>query len=98
MVVTSSVAAVMSDLSRPAGTQYTEADWNEDSVKEVEKKGKDTAPQQSYRASKTLAEKALWGAWAPGRACRGGRAGTYAQISSRRRSHHGTPRRSTRPL
>jgi hypothetical protein len=52
----------MSDLSRPAGTLYTEADWNEDSVKEVETKGKDTAPSQSYRASKTLAEKALWGA------------------------------------
>ena len=63
MVVTSSVAAVMSDLSRPTGTQYTEADWNEDSVKEVEKKGKDTAPPQSYRASKTLAEKALWGVY-----------------------------------
>jgi len=62
VVVTSSVAAVMSDLSRPAGTLYTEADWNEDSVKEVETKGKDTAPSQSYRASKTLAEKALWGA------------------------------------
>jgi len=53
----------MSTNSKPPGTQYTEADWNEDSTKEVEQKGKDTPGSESYRASKTLAEKALWGEW-----------------------------------
>ena len=61
IVITSSVAAVMSTSSKPPGTQYTEADWNEDSIKEVEQKGKDTPGSESYRASKTLAERALWG-------------------------------------
>lgn len=51
----------MSTSSKPPGTQYTEADWNEDSIKEVEQKGKDTPGSESYRASKTLAERALWG-------------------------------------
>jgi hypothetical protein len=50
----------MSTSSKPPGTQYTEADWNEDSIKEVEQKGKDTPGSESYRASKTLAERALW--------------------------------------
>jgi len=39
---------------------YTEKDWNMDSVKQVEEEGVDAEGGDSYRASKTLAEKALW--------------------------------------
>lgn len=59
VVVTSSVAAVL-DGSKPAGTIYTENDWNVSSLKAVEEKGKDAAGGDKYRASKTLAEKAAW--------------------------------------
>jgi len=60
VVITSSVAAVMSTHSRPAPFHYTEKDWNEDSVKQVEEKGVKADGGDSYRASKTLAEQALW--------------------------------------
>ncbi|QRV79239.1 D-lactaldehyde dehydrogenase [Ceratobasidium sp. AG-Ba] len=59
VVVTSSVAAIM-NTSKPTGTIYTENDWNELSVREVEEKGKGAAGGDKYRASKTLAEKAAW--------------------------------------
>lgn len=61
LVVTSSVASVMCSTSKPVGTHYTEKDWNEDSPKEVEEKGKETPAPTWYRASKTIAERALWG-------------------------------------
>lgn len=59
LVITSSVAAIL-DPSKPAGTIYTEDDWNTFSLNEVEKKGKGAAAMEKYRASKTLAEKAAW--------------------------------------
>ena len=45
---------------RVDGCSYTEKDWNEDSVKQVEEKGTEVAGSDSYRASKTMAEQALW--------------------------------------
>lgn len=52
LIITSSVAAIYSDLPKPQH-RYTEADWNE------------TATLQSnpYALSKTLAEKAAWDQW-----------------------------------
>ncbi|SCZ94692.1 BZ3500_MvSof-1268-A1-R1_Chr12-3g04049 [Microbotryum saponariae] len=58
VVITSSFAAVTNPYD-PVYT-FTEEDWNEFSPKELEKKGKDCDPFHSYRASKTLAEKAAW--------------------------------------
>ena len=40
--------------------RYTEKDWNQDSVKQVEEKGVKAEGFDSYRASKTLAEQAMW--------------------------------------
>ncbi|EJD38359.1 NAD(P)-binding protein [Auricularia subglabra TFB-10046 SS5] len=57
IVVTASMASVMEP--HPAPYIYSEKDWNETSVKEVETKGKDAADIDKYRASKMLAEKAL---------------------------------------
>ncbi|KAH6904336.1 D-lactaldehyde dehydrogenase [Coprinopsis sp. MPI-PUGE-AT-0042] len=39
---------------------YNENDWNEDSIREVEAKGRDATGMAKYQASKTLAEKAAW--------------------------------------
>ncbi|KAK0460564.1 D-lactaldehyde dehydrogenase [Desarmillaria tabescens] len=58
IVVTSSCAAI---LRSESGTiTLSEADWNEQSPKEVEEKGRDAPPIAKYRASKVLAEKAAW--------------------------------------
>jgi len=54
IVITSSVAAIMSPPSQP--TIYTEKDWNTVSIKEVEELGDKSTPIGMYRASKTLAE------------------------------------------
>ncbi|KAG8702660.1 methylglyoxal reductase (NADPH-dependent) gre2 [Ceratobasidium sp. 395] len=63
VVITPSAAAIV-DTSKPTETIFTEAincdDWNTFSTKEVEKKGKDAAGGDKYRASKTLAEQAAW--------------------------------------
>ncbi|TFK23744.1 D-lactaldehyde dehydrogenase [Coprinopsis marcescibilis] len=58
IVITSSCAAVIN--GTPTGVPYTEKDWNETSLKEVEEQGRKAAPMTKYRASKTLAEKAAW--------------------------------------
>jgi len=58
VVITSSFAAIMNP--KPDGSLYTESDWNEASIKVVESQGAATPPAESYRASKTLAEQALW--------------------------------------
>ncbi|KAI5474685.1 D-lactaldehyde dehydrogenase [Pseudohyphozyma bogoriensis] len=58
VAITSSNAAFFHP--HPPPYTITEKDWNTSSVAEVEAKGKDAAPQQSYRASKTLAERAAW--------------------------------------
>ena len=51
IVVTSSTAAVMDPPLKP--TTFSEKDWNMESVKEVEEKGKTSAPMEIYRASET---------------------------------------------
>jgi hypothetical protein len=57
IVVTSSCAAV---ISIGAGFRsYNETDWNEDSIKEIEFKGRDATGMAKYQASKTLAEKGM---------------------------------------
>ncbi|KEP49514.1 D-lactaldehyde dehydrogenase [Rhizoctonia solani 123E] len=58
VVYTSSAAAII-DEGKPLGTIFTDDDWNELSVKEVEEKGKN-AGKHKYRASKVLAERAAW--------------------------------------
>ncbi|KAF8878449.1 hypothetical protein BD779DRAFT_1554703 [Infundibulicybe gibba] len=55
VVVTSSCAAVLHVSSEPR--VFTEVDWNEQSVKEVEEQGSSAPNIAKYRASKTLAEK-----------------------------------------
>ena len=54
VVITSSMAAVLQS-GRPQKT-YTENDWNDQSSREVESKGKDALPIHKYRTSKVLAE------------------------------------------
>lgn len=39
------------------GHVYTDKDWNDYAVREVEKKGKDAAGKYKYRASKVLSER-----------------------------------------
>ncbi|KAI0367230.1 NAD-P-binding protein [Pilatotrama ljubarskyi] len=58
VVITSSCAAVLTPSSEPH--VFSEADWNEASIKEVQEKGRDAAGAAKYRASKTLAERAAW--------------------------------------
>ncbi|KAK7002479.1 D-lactaldehyde dehydrogenase [Favolaschia claudopus] len=58
VIITSSVAAVLSVPSSPQ--VFTEADWNDQAVKEVEEKGREASNAAKYRASKTLAERAAW--------------------------------------
>ncbi|OWT39011.1 D-lactaldehyde dehydrogenase [Cryptococcus neoformans var. grubii Br795] len=60
VVITSSVAAIMCPISKKSPFRYTEADWNVDSIPQVEEKGVEADGMHSYLASKTLAEKALW--------------------------------------
>ena len=55
IVITSSVAAVMSLVPKP--TVFSEKDWNLASIKEIQEKGNKSAPFTAYLASKTLAEK-----------------------------------------
>lgn len=58
VVVTSSIGAVIGAQAPPY--TYTEADWNETSLAEVKRLGKDTPGGHIYRASKTAAERAVW--------------------------------------
>ncbi|KAF7966124.1 hypothetical protein HWV62_39968 [Athelia sp. TMB] len=57
-VVTSSCAAVYADY--PDARVSSEKDWNEQAIEDVQQKGRDANPENKYRASKTLAEKAAW--------------------------------------
>lgn len=61
VVVTSSVAAIYGP-PKGDGYTYTERDWNDNAVEEIEKsKGsKDFNPMTAYRASKNAAERAAW--------------------------------------
>ncbi|KAI0759540.1 NAD(P)-binding protein [Trametes elegans] len=56
IVLTSSIKAVVGDQAKV----YTESDWNDHAVKQVETKGKDANKTDIYAASKTLAERAAW--------------------------------------
>ncbi|KAJ7813659.1 D-lactaldehyde dehydrogenase [Mycena olivaceomarginata] len=58
VVVTSSTAAVLHD--SPTPKVFSEADWDDQAVEEVEKKGRAASNAHKYRASKTLAERAAW--------------------------------------
>ena len=58
IVVTSSCAAVLTPLPDPH--VFSEEDWNDASVAEVEEKGRAATAIAKYRASKTLAERAAW--------------------------------------
>ena len=42
---------------------FSETDWNEASIVEVNEKGHAAASMAKYRASKTLAERAAWEFW-----------------------------------
>ncbi|CUA67932.1 Putative uncharacterized oxidoreductase YDR541C [Saccharomyces cerevisiae S288c] [Rhizoctonia solani] len=50
----------ISDTTKPAGTIYTDDDWNTSSVAQVEEKGRDAGGWDIYRASKVLAERTAW--------------------------------------
>jgi nucleoside-diphosphate-sugar epimerase len=58
VVITSSVAAVQQNVSEPK--VFTEVDWNEQAVDDVQKNGKSAQNPNKYMASKTLAERAAW--------------------------------------
>ncbi|KAJ7844935.1 NAD(P)-binding protein [Mycena olivaceomarginata] len=58
VVVTSSTAAVQYDSPNPR--VFSELDWDDPAVEEVEKKGRAASNVNKYRASKTLAERAAW--------------------------------------
>lgn len=58
VVVTSSCAAVIEP--QPTPTRLSEESWNNYSVKEIEEKGSAASAPDKYRASKTLAERAVW--------------------------------------
>ncbi|KAK7472035.1 hypothetical protein VKT23_000146 [Stygiomarasmius scandens] len=58
VVITSSTAAVLRVVTSP--TVFSEKDWNDQAIQEVEEKGRAVLNAVKYRASKTLAEKAAW--------------------------------------
>ncbi|KAJ3712421.1 hypothetical protein C8R42DRAFT_317352 [Lentinula raphanica] len=58
IVYTSSVAAVLEVDPKPR--TFTEENWNNQSVTQIERDGKNNLPITKYRASKTLAERAAW--------------------------------------
>lgn len=59
IVITSSYASIVEN-REPGTTVFTEADWNQQSIDEVDAKGADAWRMHWYRASKTLAERAAW--------------------------------------
>ncbi|KAG8959163.1 methylglyoxal reductase (NADPH-dependent) gre2 [Tulasnella sp. 419] len=58
VVVTSSLAAALEPHPHPY--VYTEVDWCDYALKEVEEKGREATPMMKYRASKVMAERAAW--------------------------------------
>ncbi|KAF8873079.1 D-lactaldehyde dehydrogenase [Infundibulicybe gibba] len=58
IIITSSLAAISQLLKEPA--TYSENNWNDESVEELERLGDKISTGSAYRASKTLAEKAAW--------------------------------------
>ena len=58
VVITSSGATIY--YPRPDFHVFTEEEWNDHSVNEVQVKGAEASISDKYRASKTLAERAVW--------------------------------------
>ncbi|KAI8976324.1 NAD(P)-binding protein [Trametes punicea] len=58
IVLTASIVCMMRS-DAPPGV-YTEADWNDHAVNEVERLGKEAPAPYKYQASKVLAERAAW--------------------------------------
>lgn len=61
VVVTSSCGSILEELPEPK--TFTEADWNERAIREVETKGAAASAVDKYCASKALAERAAWKYW-----------------------------------
>lgn len=59
VVITSSTAAV-GEMGHTTQRVFNETEWNQQSLTEVETKGRGTTAAHKYRASKTLAERAAW--------------------------------------
>lgn len=59
IIITSSYASILEN-REPGSTTFTESDWNQQSIDEVNEKGVDSWRMHWYRASKTLAERAAW--------------------------------------
>lgn len=55
IVITASGASILTISPEPQ--VFSELDWNEKSIQEVEEHGRDASPLAKYLASKTLAEK-----------------------------------------
>ncbi|KAI0795633.1 NAD-P-binding protein [Abortiporus biennis] len=58
ITVLSSCAAILEVLPNPKN--FSEEDWAKAAIQEIEEKGKEASVSSTYRASKTLAEKAAW--------------------------------------
>ncbi|KAG2007029.1 D-lactaldehyde dehydrogenase [Coprinopsis cinerea AmutBmut pab1-1] len=59
IVITSGAGAIIDTTSTEPRT-FTEDDWNDGSVRDIEEKGNDVPVYEKYRASKVLAERAAW--------------------------------------
>jgi len=59
-VILASSAQAVASPDKPQNYVYTEADWNNFALEQVEKLGKATPGALSYAASKTAGEKAFW--------------------------------------
>ncbi|GMK54055.1 hypothetical protein CspeluHIS016_0106410 [Cutaneotrichosporon spelunceum] len=60
VVITSSYASILENKEPLGEFTFTEDDWNQQSIDEVEAKGTGAWRMHWYRASKTLAERAAW--------------------------------------
>jgi len=58
VIITSSCVSIAWPPTAP--TPFSETDWNDTSIAETERQGKDAETFTKYQASKTLAEKAAW--------------------------------------
>ncbi len=58
VILTSTGTAIASPTAEPRTVD--ESDWNETAVREVREKGREASQIETYRASKTLAERAAW--------------------------------------
>lgn len=59
VVITSSCSAVLTEDPEHVRT-FSENDWNDKAVKDVEENGRNARPVDMYHASKTLAERSAW--------------------------------------